>query len=27
MEREYGPLAEEGRIQMRVDAFLERLRG
>ena len=27
MEREYGPLAEEGRIRMRLDAFLERLRG
>jgi len=25
IEREYGPLAEEGRIRMRIDAFLERL--
>jgi benzoyl-CoA reductase/2-hydroxyglutaryl-CoA dehydratase subunit BcrC/BadD/HgdB len=25
MEREYGPLGEEGRIKMRIDAFLERI--
>ena len=26
LEREYGPMAEEGRIKMRVDAFMENLR-